>query len=90
MIATTGGLKAELDKANELCWQATEETVLGWKDSEGYPVDVEVPAKGFWRRKKIKEHTQYNTESLAKYAFSILWRAVKFSQQNRVPILLDY
>lgn len=90
VIATTGGLKAELDKANELCWQATEETVLGWKDSEGYPVDVEVPAKGFWRRKKIKEHIQYHTESLAKYAFSILWRAVKFSQENSVPILLDY
>lgn len=90
VIATTGGLKAELDKANELGWKATEEAILSWRDTEGYPVDVQIPKKGLLGRLHIKEHTQYNTESLAKFALSILWRAVKFSQENRVLILMDF
>lgn len=88
VIATTGGLKAELEKANELGWQAAEETILSWRDTEGYPPDI--TKKGLFGRPKIQKQTQYDTESLAKFAFSILWRAVKFSQENRVPILLDF
>lgn len=88
VIATTGGLKAELEKANELGWQAAEETILSWRDTEGYPPDI--TTKGLFGRPKIQKQTQYDTESLAKFAFSILWRAVKFSQENRVPILLDF
>lgn len=90
VIATTGGLKAELDKANELGWKAAEEAILSWRDTEGYPVDAQIPKKGLLGRLHIKEHIQYNTESLAKFTFSILWRAVKFSQENRVPILMDF
>ena len=32
----------------------------------------------------------YNTESLAKFAFSILWQAAKFSLENGTVIIFDY
>ena len=32
----------------------------------------------------------YSTESLAKFAFSIFWRAMKFAKENRTPVLFDY
>ena len=38
----------------------------------------------------IPEHTEYNTESLAKFAFSMFWRAMRFAEEQQVPILLDY
>ena len=37
-IATLGGLRKELEKLNQLAWQADEDTILGWADTEGYPV----------------------------------------------------
>ena len=36
------------------------------------------------------EHTEYNTESLAKFAFSMFWRAMRFAEEQQVPILLDF
>ena len=36
------------------------------------------------------EHRQYSTESLAKCAYSMAWRAVRFSEEHSVPILLDF
>ena len=36
-IATLGGLRKELEKLNQLAWQADEDTILGWADTEGYP-----------------------------------------------------
>ena len=38
----------------------------------------------------IPEHTQYDTQSLAKFAFSMFWRAMRFAEEQLVPILLDY
>ena len=38
-IATLGGLRKELERLNQLAWQADEDTILGWADTEGYPVD---------------------------------------------------
>ena len=38
----------------------------------------------------IPEHTQYDTQSLAKFAFSMFWRAMRFAEEQQVPILLDY
>ena len=32
MIATLGGLRKELEKLNQLAWQADEDTILGWAD----------------------------------------------------------
>ena len=30
------------------------------------------------------------TQSLAKFAFSMFWRAMRFAEEQQVPILLDY
>lgn len=79
MIGTAAGLQTELDRINAMGWRADEETILSWTDTEGYP-DAAAPTQ---------EPTDYNTESLAKYAFSIFWRAVQFSAEHNVPIFLD-
>ena len=46
MIATSGGLRKELEKLNQLAGQADEDTILGWADTEGYPVDGTVDSDG--------------------------------------------
>ncbi len=33
---------------------------------------------------------EYDTQSLAKFAFSIFYFGLKFAEENQVPILLDY
>ena len=33
---------------------------------------------------------RYDTQSLAKFAFSMFWRAMRFAEEQQVPILLDY
>ena len=90
MIATLGGLRKELEKLNQLAWQADEDTVLGWAGIEGYQVDGTVDADGQYSKADIPEHTQYDTQSLAKFAFSVFWRAMRFAEEQQVPILLDY
>ena len=77
-------------KLNQLAWQADEDTVLGWAGTEGYPVDGTVDADGQYSKADIPEHTQYDTQSLAKFAFSMFWRAMRFAEEQQVPILLDY
>lgn len=89
VIATVGGLQKELEKINELGWQADEDTILSWTNTEGYPMDGEIVSGGLYRQ-TAAEHTQYDTESLAKFAFSIMWRAVRFSIEMNVPILMDF
>ena len=87
MIGTLGALEQELEHINEICWLAKEETILSWTETEGYPAktlkDVETGAEDG------KKET-YSTESLAKFAFSIFWRAMKFAKENRTPVLFDY
>lgn len=90
MIATLGGLRKELEKLNQLAWQADKDTILDWADTEGYPVDGTVGSDGQYSKADIPEHTKYDTESLAKFAFSIFWRAMRFAEEQQVPILLDY
>lgn len=75
-IATAGALLLELLRINELGWKADEDVVLSWQEKEGYSVQG-------------TEKTGYSVVSLARYAYSILWQAVKFSLQNRAPILLE-
>ena len=89
-IGTVGGLRKELEKLNQLAWQADEDTILGWADTEGYPVDGTVDSDGQYSKADIPEHTQYDTQSLAKFAFSMFWRAMRFAEEQQVPILLDY
>lgn len=90
MIGTVGGLRKELERLNELAWQADEETILSWSETEGYPVDGTVDSNGEYSKADIEEHTQYDTDSLAKFAFSMFWQAMRFAEENRVPILLDF
>jgi uncharacterized lipoprotein NlpE involved in copper resistance len=78
------------EKLNQLAWQADEDTILGWADTEGYPVDGTVDSDGQYSKADIPEHTQYDTQSLAKFAFSVFWRAMRFAEEQQVPILLDY
>ena len=88
-IGTIGGLRKELEKLNALAWNADEETILTWSDTEGYPVGGIVDANGAYSKADIPEHTQYNTDSLAKFAFSVFWQAMRFAEENQVPIILD-
>ena len=77
-------------EAESAAWQADEDTILGWADTEGYPVDGTIDADGQYSKADIPEHTQYDTQSLAKFAFSMFWRAMLFAEEQQVPILLDY
>lgn len=86
-VATTGSLLAELGRLNDLSWKADPALWLRWGETEGYPADA-APVEG--EIVAVEENTAYNTQSLAKFAFSILYRAACFSMENRVPILLDY
>lgn len=90
MIATTGLLRQELERLNELAWQADEDTLRGWMKSEGYPVEGVIGEGGTFSRTGLPEQTEYDTQSLAKYAFSIFYQALQFSDENQVPILMDF
>ena len=80
MIGTLGALEQDLEHINEICWLAKEETILSWTETEGYPAktlkDVETGAED-------GKKATYSTESLAKFAFSIFWRAMKFAKEHR-------
>ena len=52
-----GGLRKELERLNQLAWQADEDTILGWADTEGYPVDGTVDSDGQYSKADIPEHT---------------------------------
>lgn len=49
-------------------------------------------ANGYAFRKFTPEGEQAgeDTLSLAKFAFSLFWRALNFAEEQKVPILLDY
>lgn len=65
-----------------------EETVLAWSRTEGYPTDWEMAEDGRFRMGQV--HEIYGTETLAKFAYSVFYQAVRFAQEHRTPILLDY
>ncbi|MCI8360821.1 MAG: hypothetical protein HFE86_05755 [Clostridiales bacterium] len=90
VIATTAALHMELDQLNAMAWQADEAAILGWSKTEGYPVEGSVGPDGVFTKADIPEQSQYDTESLAKFAFSIFYQAVQFSEEGQTPILLDY
>lgn len=88
IVSTVGALKEELERINDLSWQADEETILAWAGSEGRSTAAVESAER--QRFADSEHRQYSTESLAKCAYSMAWRAVRFSEEHSVPILLDF
>ena len=58
---------------------------------EGYPADGTIDADGQYSKADIPKHTQYDTQSLAKFAFSIVSGGpCGLTEEQQVPILLDY
>lgn len=88
MLSTVACLKYELEKINEAGWQADEATILEWANTEGYPAEGQMVGNGLLRL--LPKRKVYSTESLAKFAFSILWQAVLFAEKEEVTIVLDY
>jgi hypothetical protein len=87
-FATVGQLKKELEQINSIEWNADEETILKWSDEEGYPVEGTL---GPDKKVNFSEPVEiYNTISLAKFAFSILWQAVKHSEKYGTVIVFDF
>ncbi len=92
-MSTVSLLKKELDDLNSQLWQADEATILSWRDDKYYfPVNIKKPKPlfGIFLKKHKKSKAKYRTEDLAQCAFSVLYQAILFAQQNHVPILLDY
>ena len=90
IIGTVGALRRELGWLNKMEWKADEVTILNWCKTEGYPADVVVGPDGQFNQADVQEHTCYDTESLAKFVFSIFWQAMRFAEEQQVPVLLDY
>lgn len=92
-IATVALLKQELEELNRQLWNADETTILSWRDEYYYePVTVEEPKRlfGFRRRKKEAPNPKFRTEDLAKSAYSILYRAVRFAEDHQASIMMDF
>lgn len=87
-LCTSYLLLEELKYYNMFEWNADKETILSWSRSEGYPVDVTYSKENGCN--ELKVHDIYDTVSLAKFAFSILWQAAEFSIEHGVVIVFDY
>lgn len=86
-IATVGMLKNELEAINAMEWNADRETMIGWSHTEGYPTDA-VYKDG--KVEYVEKHEEYDTVSLAKFAFSILWQAAEHALKYGTLIIYDY
>ena len=94
-ISTAGNLLNELNKINEMCWKADEETILNWRKTEGpgskgVAINLADLKNLTVEKLSMLSKAKPNIESEAKLAFSIFYRAAKYSLENKVPILLDY
>lgn len=92
-ISTVSLLKQELKELNRQIWKADEATILSWRNDKYYvPVKQEEPKRilGFIRRPNKIQKEKYRTEELAQCAYSILYKAVRFAEEHKVPILLDF
>ena len=49
-----------------------------------------IDADGRYSKADILEHYRMITQSLAKFAFSMFWRAMRLCRGTAGPILLDY
>jgi len=90
-VSTLPLLKQELEELNRQIWEADEPTILSWRNDKYYfPIKQKEskPLFGFLLRKK--QGVKYRTEELAQCAFSILYQAVNFAIEHKVPLLLDY
>lgn len=87
-LTTSALLLAELKRYNDFEWKADRDTIISWSISEGYPEDAAYDEETGYEKTVI--HEAYETESLAKFAFSILWQAAEFSLEHGVVIVYDY
>ena len=87
LFSTVGQLNAELKEINAIDWKADKQTILSWEHDEGYPDDAYIKDG---KIEMVQRSDEYNTESLAKFAFSIFWQAVKHSRKHGTMIILDY
>ncbi len=87
VISSTATLSAELQAINSRTWQADSLTILSWLKEEGYPSDGYVKDGKYI---STGENTEYNALSLVRFAFAVMYKSVLFSQENRVPVILDY
>ena len=92
-ISTLSLLKRELENLNRQLWNADEATIHSWRNDKYYiPVKQKEPKLllGFIRRSDKTPKEKYRTEELAQCAYSMLYQAVSFAEEHRVPILMDY
>ena len=87
-LTTSSLLLAELERYNSFEWHADRKTIISWSTTEGYPVDATLSQEEGYQ--SIAINKVYNTESLAKFAFSILWQAAEFSLEHGVVIVYDF
>ena len=87
-LATSALLLAELKKYNTFEWNADRDTIISWSATEGYPSEASYSREAGY--KKEGSHETYETETLAKFAFSILWQAAEFSLKHGVVIIYDF
>lgn len=87
-LTTSSLLLAELERYNSFEWNADRDTIISWSTTEGYPVDATYSKKAGYR--EVAAHKIYNTESLAKFAVSIMWQAAEFSLEHGVVIVYDF
>lgn len=87
-LSTSTLLLEELKRYNTFEWNANRETIISWSSTEGYPADSTYNKESGFSDIVVNEI--YKTESLAKFAFSILWQAAEFSIQHGVVIVFDF
>ena len=90
-IRTQDGFVAlleELKAYNAFEWNADRDTIVSWSKTEGYPADATYDRESGYKEGIV--HETYATESLAKFAFSILWQAAEFSLEHGVVIVYDF
>jgi len=87
-LTTSALLLAELKAYNSFEWNADRDTIISWSRTEGYPADATFSKETGY--KEVAVHETYETESLAKFAFSILWQAAEFSLEHGVVIVYDF
>ena len=88
ILATSSLLLEELKVYNSFEWNADRNTIISWRKTEGYPADMVYSKEN--GIEEAHKHMAYNTESLAKFAFSILWQAAEFSLEHGVVIVYDF
>lgn len=87
-LATSALLLAELKRYNDFEWNADRDTIISWSTTEGYPADAMYSRENGYEEMEL--HEIYETESLAKFAFSILWQAAEFSLAHGTVIVYDF